>query len=537
MVLRSRSWSWRLALVLALVLVMTIASEAGAATKRVLLVGDSWAQIMWGYKTVRTVFQNNGLGAYEEEGTYTCYGGTSAAQWAANLVPSGQTLGALDLVTRELNKYPSIDIVQVSLGLNDLWTWKVYWTQSQTNTLVTNMKTNLQKVVNHILSVRSDIKVVLLGYDYMNFTETVDPTNPVYYSAAYQTWVNMGRPTQRQYNDLIVAMGNAQYSIAQSTNRCYYVQNYGLLQWVYGYGPYAAQQVPYPGYAATNYVPFPGGDVNYPTPLVAMSDKGGGVKDAIHLTQDGYKWLVQNGTQQYYQNWLQGVTTPGKASNPTPSNGATGVSLTADLRWTAGVGALSHNVYFGTSLVYRGNSGATTFDVGTLAYGTTYYWRIDEVYSGQTVTGDTWSFTTLSAPKASSPSPSNAATNVSVSADLSWTGGTGATSYTVYFGSTSLANMGTTTTTTFDTGTMANSTKYYWRIDTNYAGQTVTGDTWSFTTAAAAKADCGTTPAYGEGGRPGSIFWALLPLLAAISAVSAWGLRQKMVAVKVKKEN
>ena len=88
-----------------------------------------------------------------------------------------------------------------------------------------------------------------------------------------------------------------------------------------------------------------------------------------------------------------------------------------------------------------------------------------------------------------------------------------------------------------ETGTMANSTKYYWRIDTNYAGQTVTGDTWYFTTAAAAKADCGTTPAYGEGGRPGSIFWALLPLLAAIGAVSVWGLRQKTVAVKVKKEN
>ena len=39
---------------------------------------------------------------------------------------------------------------------------------------------------------------------------------------------------------------------------------------------------------------------------------------------------------------------PGQASNPNPSNGATGVSTSANLAWSAGNGADSHDVYFGT---------------------------------------------------------------------------------------------------------------------------------------------------------------------------------------------
>jgi predicted outer membrane repeat protein len=44
------------------------------------------------------------------------------------------------------------------------------------------------------------------------------------------------------------------------------------------------------------------------------------------------------------------------------------------------------------------NQTATTFDPGTMAYSTTYYWRIDEVSPSGTTTGAIWSFSTLSAP-------------------------------------------------------------------------------------------------------------------------------------------
>ncbi len=88
-------------------------------------------------------------------------------------------------------------------------------------------------------------------------------------------------------------------------------------------------------------------------------------------------------------------TPPGLASNPSPAHLATGVSLAADLSWSAGSGATSHSVYFGTTSpgLFRVNQAGTTFDPGPLASFTTYFWRIDEVNSAGTTTGDVWRFT------------------------------------------------------------------------------------------------------------------------------------------------
>jgi len=104
------------------------------------------------------------------------------------------------------------------------------------------------------------------------------------------------------------------------------------------------------------------------------------------------------------------VTNPGKttvtasigskAASPSPADGAVGVSLSTILSWTAGIGAVSHDVYFGTDSTpdeteFKGNQTATTFNPGTLNFGITYYWRIDEKdASGGTTTGNVWSFTT-----------------------------------------------------------------------------------------------------------------------------------------------
>ncbi len=87
---------------------------------------------------------------------------------------------------------------------------------------------------------------------------------------------------------------------------------------------------------------------------------------------------------------------PGQASNPNPADGARWVSPYANLSWTAGSGAVSHDVYFGTTSpgAFRGNQTATTFDPGTMSASRTYYWRIDEVNPSGTTTGTVWSFIT-----------------------------------------------------------------------------------------------------------------------------------------------
>ena len=87
---------------------------------------------------------------------------------------------------------------------------------------------------------------------------------------------------------------------------------------------------------------------------------------------------------------------PGLAINPNPADGDSGLGLDTNLSWSAGPLATSHDVYFGASNppVSMGNRADASFDPGTLAYDTTYYWRIDEVNSDGATPGNTWSFTT-----------------------------------------------------------------------------------------------------------------------------------------------
>ena len=75
---------------------------------------------------------------------------------------------------------------------------------------------------------------------------------------------------------------------------------------------------------------------------------------------------------------------PSAASNASPAHRSTDASVFADLNWTAGTGATSHDVYFGTvysfvsgagngSDEFEGNQTSTTFAPGQLETNTVYY--------------------------------------------------------------------------------------------------------------------------------------------------------------------
>lgn len=94
---------------------------------------------------------------------------------------------------------------------------------------------------------------------------------------------------------------------------------------------------------------------------------------------------------------------PGQASNPNPADGAVDVDVDANLTWTAGLDAVSHNVYFGPSIndmvLVSFHQTITEFELERLDYEFTYYWRIDEVNGeGEIITGAVWTFTTVPPP-------------------------------------------------------------------------------------------------------------------------------------------
>jgi hypothetical protein len=187
------------------------------------------------------------------------------------------------------------------------------------------------------------------------------------------------------------------------------------------------------------------------------------------------------------EHWLTATKVPplpGPASGPNPANDATDVDMNADLGWTAGPYATSHDVYFGMSNPpqFVRNQSATTFEPGTMVIGTTYYWRIDAVNVWGKDTGSVWSFTTR-IPHATNPNPSDEATGISTNPVLSWTADPYATSHDVFFGMNNpppfIRNQ---TEKTFETATLNNDTKYYWRIDEVCDYGTIIGTVWSFTT-------------------------------------------------------
>ena len=124
---------------------------------------------------------------------------------------------------------------------------------------------------------------------------------------------------------------------------------------------------------------------------------------------------------------------PGKASNPSPATGATGVATSPSLTWTAGSDAASHDVYFGTGnppAFVKNQTSASFAPTGPLANSGTYYWRIDERNGAGVTTGTVWSFTTAASTAGPCSGLCNNPTTFTVSgAYNSGNLGTGATCY------------------------------------------------------------------------------------------------------------
>jgi hypothetical protein len=203
------------------------------------------------------------------------------------------------------------------------------------------------------------------------------------------------------------------------------------------------------------------------------------------------------------------ITIPEIARNPNPANGATGVGTNPTLSWEPGKYAAEHHVYFGDNLAnVEAGTGGTDKGIVTepnyvpmpLTYGTTYYWRVDEVNDACAPglwPGDVWNFKVRPL-TAYNPSPANEANNVDPNKDLTWSPGSKAEKHDVYLGTDRskvtdanrdnqlgvLKSQGLSVTT-FDPGTLRFDTTYYWRIDEVNDTPSLTiwkGDIWSFKT-------------------------------------------------------
>ncbi|MGE5293940.1 MAG: discoidin domain-containing protein, partial [Solirubrobacterales bacterium] len=132
-----------------------------------------------------------------------------------------------------------------------------------------------------------------------------------------------------------------------------------------------------PGYKANTTVAFNGLTAKYVR--LTIEENWGGVAPQTGLSEVRFFYV------------------PVQAFGPEPANGAAEVSLNASLNWRPGREAESNVVYFGTdqnALAKVATSAEAGYAPGSLDFGTTYFWKVDEVGGGGPYEGDVWSFVT-----------------------------------------------------------------------------------------------------------------------------------------------
>ncbi len=176
-----------------------------------------------------------------------------------------------------------------------------------------------------------------------------------------------------------------------------------------------------------------------------------------------------------YNDYTFTAASPAALTSPTPGTAFTGASVT--FTWAPVAGATSYSLYLGTSVgagnLLDAHTTATTATATNLpANGKPVYARLWTNVNGVWSYND-YTFTAVSPAALTSPAPGTAFTSTSVT--FTWNPVAGATSYTLYLGSTgvgagNLLDAHTTATTVTAANLPANGLPVYARLWTNVNG-------------------------------------------------------------------
>lgn len=179
-----------------------------------------------------------------------------------------------------------------------------------------------------------------------------------------------------------------------------------------------------------------------------------------------------------------------EATNPYPHDGQTDVSIDITLAWTPGIGAENHRivVWTGTDPITPVVDTSITESQYSLICnaGTTYYWAIDEYDTSMKLLseGETWTFTTVYPPTASTDLAPSGGLVVPVNVELSWTAGQNVDEYWVYLDTS--ADPATIASkqigTSYTPSNLTNSTTYNWKVVSKNSAGEASSDIMSFTT-------------------------------------------------------
>lgn len=253
------------------------------AQNRVLIVGDSWAQLQIDNNTHAQIFNDNGFAniGIDPASDQTADDGTEASDWAAS--------NQLQIIGDAIAANNDIDTVQVTLGGNDfLNSWNNDMTMAEQEALQQQIINDLTTIIDFILAQDDKIEVIMSFYDYPNFVDTLGGISGIVCNNLY---MNMASPSVAELNTANVVFEQAFSSVADNNPKVFYVSHLGLMQSFFGF--------PDEGILPGDILP--PGVIDRPSPIESMRDFGLGIRDCFHLSPEGYEFLVQNLFDGYYR--------------------------------------------------------------------------------------------------------------------------------------------------------------------------------------------------------------------------------------------
>ncbi|RIK75880.1 hypothetical protein DCC62_12435 [candidate division KSB1 bacterium] len=217
-----------------------------------------------------------------------------------------------------------------------------------------------------------------------------------------------------------------------------------------------------------------------------------------------YYWRVKakniGGTSAWSSVWSfkTAIAPPPAPTLALPLNGSGNHPTTLALSWNPSTGATTYRLQVSTSSTFNtatlddSTIATNSRQIGSLAYNTTYYWRVmAKNIGGTSAWSSGWSFKTA----IESPSvpvlalPVDGSGNQPTTLTLNWNPSTGATTYRLQvstsstFTSTFHTDDSTNVSTSRELGSLAINTTYYWRVNAkNVGGTSAWSSVWSFRT-------------------------------------------------------
>ena len=269
---------------------------------KIVILGDSWAFFSWQGDSYNENLERFGFTDIEaKSNAEISVNGTKASNYFND---NTRKLAVKNFI----DTHPELEFVHLSLGGNDLLgNWNKNMTTSEIDAILSTLMFNLKRSIDTIHSFNPNLKILLSGYDFPNFSETVEILSPSWLQEEhpfYDLWHDMGEPTPTEINNMEIKGTNLFIDSTNVWENVFFVNNLGLMQWHYGQDE-ALQVAPFGTYAQYT-APVPGGFSNYPSPLDALNFDG---LDAFHLNDNAYEKFIKRHFDEFYWKQLRNADT------------------------------------------------------------------------------------------------------------------------------------------------------------------------------------------------------------------------------------